>query len=591
MYGSLKIGGVEFFSGGHLADHIKKNRDWVEGLGGEEYDKVKGWWDNNYKNYLLNKEDFPISYYKPLLPHAKLLYGLNDKGEMPRMLFMEGANKCLTYKTLIETPHGEVSIGELYERGKAFDVYAWDGERKVVARASAPFKKPGLHSCYRLTSKDGKVIEAADGHRLLTSHGWSSVEQLVSFGHSLRVSSLGNSRLARVLNDLHLKEKESGFRFGCQESPCYGDEQLRFSLNNDQDVLPLSGGVRRLVWILCNLDGQGRKHTNIAQVLYDHPSSLYGLGRPVGRFFEFLSQGVCTILKFVALTYRGSLQLSTVGVFEPQLVPEVVFRTCDTQYDRLAFDLPPFLIGDNNNIAHKPIGVKSVFDFEVKKYHNYFAGGLVNHNTGKTTNAVAWQIGMACSQYPWLDPKNLDGVSLPNFDYDHNWKLHRKIIEYCGFRNYKELSDQFFDLRKILGKRYKVPNINIAIGETYTESVEKDLVPKYLGGGGVKGLIPACWLPKAKKNQQGVVSKITLGAGPGKGSVFHFRSYKSAADEFEGIDATGSILFNEPPPEDIVKAVLRGAMPTDTRAMFAYTALKQPWLYREYIYKASRWLI
>ena len=220
------------------------------------------------------------------------------------------------------------------------------------------------------------------------------------------------------------------------------------------------------------------------------------------------------------------------------------------------------------------------------------------NKTGKTTLAVAWQISMAVGFYPWLDmrfyqewPSKKPYGGLNNFEFSRNWKLYRKFLEYCGFSDYKELSEQFFRIKGNLVKKLRVPNINLAIGETFTESVEKDLVPKYVGGGGVKGLIPDSWLPKTKKNQQGVISKITLGAGPGKGSVFHFRSYKSAADEFEGIDATGSILFNEPPPEDIVKAVLRGAMPTDTRAMFAYTALKQPWIYREYINKASRWLI
>ena len=172
--------------------------------------------------------------------------------------------------------------------------------------------------------------------------------------------------------------------------------------------------------------------------------------------------------------------------------------------------------------------------------------------------------------------------------------MHRIVLEMCGFKTYKELQERFYWLRGDKGgvvKALKVPNVNLAIGETYTESVEKDLVPKYIGGPGTKGLIPKSWKPKTKKNQQGVVSRITLEAGPGKGSIFYFRSYKSPANEFEGIDVSGSILFNEPPPQDIVTSVLRGALPYDTRAMFAYTALTQPWLYRDYVNKAAKWLI
>ena len=102
-----------------------------------------------------------------------------------------GANrlgKCLTYQTLIETPVGEIPIGLLFENKKPFDVYAWDGSKRVVAKAFAPFKKKGLHKCYRITMSNGQWVEAADYHRILTTHGWISVEQLhASF---LRASSL-----------------------------------------------------------------------------------------------------------------------------------------------------------------------------------------------------------------------------------------------------------------------------------------------------------------------------------------------------------------------------------------------------------------
>jgi hypothetical protein len=110
-------------------------------------------------------------------------------------------------------------------------------------------------------------------------------------------------------------------------------------------------------------------------------------------------------------------------------------------------------------------------------------------------------------------------------------------------------------------------------------------VPKYIE------LIPKSWKPETKKNQQGVISKITMKAGPGRGSIFHFRSYKSTAEEFEGIDVSGSLLFNEPPPEDIVMAISRGCMPYDTRTLYAFTSLKEAWLYRNLVYKAKTWLI
>ena len=214
------------------------------------------------------------------------------------------------------------------------------------------------------------------------------------------------------------------------------------------------------------------------------------------------------------------------------------------------------------------------------------------NKTGKSTLGVAWQIAMACGQFPWLNPKLqynfVDGGKYWHFDFSKRWREYRKINEYLGFSSYNELSDKFFDLKRLCPK-LQVPNVNIALGETYTESVDKDLVPKYISE--IDGMIPKRWKPKSKKNQQGIVARIKLERGPGRGSLFHFRSYKSPSEEFEGIDASGSILFNEPPPQDIVTAVNRGALPKDTRALYAYTALKEAWLYRDYVNRASRWLV
>jgi hypothetical protein len=203
------------------------------------------------------------------------------------------------------------------------------------------------------------------------------------------------------------------------------------------------------------------------------------------------------------------------------------------------------------------------------------------NKTGKTTFGAAWQIAMGAGQYPWLDNRKFKNW---HFECSRKWKTYREILKYCGFDSYDQLAEEFFDIKKLV-PALKVPNVSLAVGETFTESVDKDLVPKYLE------MIPKEWKPKPKKNQQGVIAKITLEAGPGKGSIFYFRSFKSTPDEFEGIDTSGSILFNEPPPEDVVTAVLRGAMPFDTRTMFSYTALKEPWIYRSYVNKAKIWLI
>lgn len=98
--------------------------------------------------------------------------------------------KCLCFGSRISTVEGEVAIGELYSRGKSFDVYAWDGERVVVARARPVFEKGGLHECYRIVMSDGSVIEAADNHRILTDCGWMFVSELASFDSFKKVTPI-----------------------------------------------------------------------------------------------------------------------------------------------------------------------------------------------------------------------------------------------------------------------------------------------------------------------------------------------------------------------------------------------------------------
>ncbi len=139
---------------------------------------------------------------------CKLFRGLNPKQKIvvdnwpdvnKRIILMIGANKygkCLTFQTLIDTPDGKVGIGDLCERGKSFRVYAWDGEKKVIAKALAPFKKPGLHKCYRIEMSDGSIIEAADQHRILmTSGNYTTVDELAKFFYGLPESNPASVRI------------------------------------------------------------------------------------------------------------------------------------------------------------------------------------------------------------------------------------------------------------------------------------------------------------------------------------------------------------------------------------------------------------
>lgn len=123
-----------------------------------------------------------------------------------------GKNECLSYQTLIDTPNGQFAIGKLYEEGKPFDVYAWDGNKKVVAKAKPPFLKPGgERQCFRITMSDGRWIECSGEHRILTVSGdYISADNLFGYFHGVVRERVCEQYYKTVASISHL-ESNSGF--------------------------------------------------------------------------------------------------------------------------------------------------------------------------------------------------------------------------------------------------------------------------------------------------------------------------------------------------------------------------------------------
>lgn len=109
-------------------------------------------------------------------------------GETYRQRLFLAANrigKCITADSEVETLAGRQTVRALLATGRPFGVWAWDGTQRVRAWASVPFRKPGLHWCYRLTMADGQTIEVADHHRILCVDGWRRLSELLpQFGLS-----------------------------------------------------------------------------------------------------------------------------------------------------------------------------------------------------------------------------------------------------------------------------------------------------------------------------------------------------------------------------------------------------------------------
>ena len=496
-----------------------------------------------YKEEMVEKQliqDYPLFFLEMNEMQDKFIRVVNDMKMTPKRRLLESGNKCLTYGSLVETREGEVSVGELYERGEPFEVYAWDGKDRVVVRACAPFLKEGCPPCLRITMDDGRWVETSEAHRVLTSKGWiSSKAMREAYLRSLQESSgeVGLSVLPSGV--VHW----SGILPDCQER-CFRDyrqcgELPRMEGDNGQGVSPLSGdALQRKGPAFLRKDGRDSRHANSLLSWIFHLSTFSRvLDRYAGRFSEFLSRAFYTAFPQSLDELLMLQQLSIAGDFQPQSYADIY--QCLPGSDSVSFSCSTSY--GNRIVSVKPIPCQRVYDFTVPIYHNYFAGGLIHHNTGKTHIGIAEDLGHIFGKRYWLG------------DEDTAYKV---------------------DVR--------VPNRGLVGCETLSQSVMQKIWPT------IKYFIPKSCRYTVKKNPQGHVGQITFhtdGEGVECGSELFIRSYDQEPDTFEGIDYDW-IHWDEPPPKKVLQAAERGKIVSNAPSWFTMTPLKEAYIYDEYSNKA-----
>jgi hypothetical protein len=193
-----------------------------------------------------------------------------------------------------------------------------------------------------------------------------------------------------------------------------------------------------------------------------------------------------------------------------------------------------FLTSGATILAIEKIADQKVYDFPVPGPNNYYAGGLIHHNSGKTTIGVAEDIAHAMGFRPWLEKNDPDFYT-----------------------------------------RMKVPNVGMVGVEVAGQNLIQRIEPLF------KELIPAHSEAEYDRYSDGSVKCITLKYdyfGNPCGSKIHCRSYVQGADTFEGV-LSDWIHWDEPPPQPILNAAHRGKMATNAPSWFTMTPLKEPYIY------------
>ena len=182
-----------------------------------------------------------------------LIQGRKVKVEVPkeltgrRELLIEGANRCLHGSTKIFDPvAGRERVIENIEG--PFHVFAWDGVRPVIAKASRPFIK-GRGPMLRIRLSNGAEFTVADTHVILACPAWKPCGRLTK-GEQVFVcpllSNSGNDLLVHAANVRCYGKREqdlpNDYRLGSPPRPVSGLEfgQSSFPLGDDRSASGLN---------------------------------------------------------------------------------------------------------------------------------------------------------------------------------------------------------------------------------------------------------------------------------------------------------------------------------------------------------------
>lgn len=481
-----------------------------------------------------------------------------------------GGNRCITPWTFLETPAQSVLSAEAWTAEDATVLSLVDGFECVARPQDGCFL--GIEPAFRVILDNGRFFDCSRRHRVLTSEGWLSLDQLVFRASGLRCwhrlsdyqascvagGHLGDRPLRR-LGDIDLEqpplradvlercplvfvpgdevEQKLGRIRACRDSDRLStpDDLRRFAdlfalfagPSTSQSVLQptqSSQAVRQLA------DALGARFRSISVEL--RGQSAYEDRRRDAFLTEFLD-GPCRLLR------RDAIRQSRAQLCDVQF-PAGSLQELSRDDGRMAIFYPfehPELVGGRKIDFIVPIGYQPIIDAHVPKTNNYKAAGVWHHNSGKTICG-----GYECSAH-------LTGL------YPDWWE----------------------------GRRFERPIAAWAAGktnETTRDVVQGTLLGEVVPISGARKIVDGCGLIPGdrigrlawKSGVPDLVDTVKIRHVSGGWSDLGFKAYQQDRGSFEG---TGRhvIWFDEEPPMDVYGEALIRTATTGGMVYLTFTPL------------------
>ena len=392
------------------------------------------------------------------------------KGEL---LVVGGETGCLHPDTIIFDPtdNSKITVKERSELGKDFHVFSLNQDGKIIiAKADSP-KKFIKTKMYELTSEVGKIVVTGK-HRVWDGEKYTTVDELSKFDF-VRLPSIGEFSLSKLFGDVQSSsQKVSNSQCGYHSLVHLCGLPLQLARGISQYFSPSQGDVlshirghlKKDVWE----DESGHNHPCRVFVPLSKKDSYYQQNKNLQNESQFhstvnTSSLISQLLSKVHKSYSYLLQICKVS--------NIHKSSPDSKVDNTDLNFVDFVSSSYYTTwAVKQVEEEVYYDFHVPVYENYYACGLFNHNSGKTTFVTnicyrAANRGIKVDMFA-LEDRLVDyGIKAVYFElgkirkskgYPHNypWGEYRKnkIID----PNYKSLR---------LEAENKVKNSNLSFAE------------------------------------------------------------------------------------------------------------------------------